>query len=62
MHYFHNKSLKLLLLCSCNNRWSDIADVLHASLFPVRGDKPICSPDPTFKWHSVALQLLRENL
>ena len=51
------KWLKLLLLCSwinrlcsCNNRWSDIADGLHATLFPVRGDKPICSPDITFKW------------
>ena len=32
------KSLKLLLLCSCNNRWSDIADGLHATLFPVKGD------------------------
>ena len=47
------KSLKLLLLCSCSNRWSDIADGLHATLFPVKGDKPICSPDLTFKWRSV---------
>ena len=47
------KSLKLLLLCSCNNRWSDIADGLHAPLFPVKGDKPICSPDLAFKWRSV---------
>ena len=29
------KLLKLLLLSSCNNRWSDIADGLHATLFPV---------------------------
>ena len=43
------KSLKLLLLCSCNNRWWDIADGLHATLFPVKGDKPICSPDLTFE-------------
>ena len=28
------KLLKLLLLSSCNNRWSDIADGLHATLFP----------------------------
>ena len=47
------KLLKLLLLSSCNNRWSDIADGLHATLFPVKGDKPICSPDLTFKWRSV---------
>ena len=47
------KSLKLLLLCSCNNRWSDIADSLHATLFPVKGDKPICSPDLTIKWRSI---------
>ena len=47
------KLLKLLLLSSCNNRWSDIADGLHATLFPVKGDKPICSPDVTFKWRSV---------
>ena len=47
------KSLKLLLLCSCNNRWSDIADGLHATQFPVKADKPICSPDLTFKWRSV---------
>ena len=42
-------SLKLLLLCSCNNWWSDIANGLHATLFPVKGDKTICSPDLTFK-------------
>ena len=48
------KSLKLVSLYSCNNRWSDIADVLHATLFPVKGDKPICSPDLTFKWCSVS--------
>ena len=57
MRYFLNikieNSLKLLLLCSCNNRWSDIADGLHANLFPVKGDKPICSPDLTFKWRFV---------
>ena len=29
------KSLKLLLLCSCNNIWSNIADALDATLFPV---------------------------
>ena len=48
----HNveKSLKLLLLWSCNNKWSDIADELHATLFPVKGDKPISSLDLTFKW------------
>ena len=28
------KLLKLLLLCSCNNRWSYIADGLHATKFP----------------------------
>ena len=44
------KSLKLLLLCSCNNKWSDIADELHATLFPVKGDKPISSLDLTFNW------------
>ena len=47
------QSLKLLLLCLCNNRWSDIADGLYATLFPVKGDKSICSPDLTFKWCSV---------
>ena len=47
------KSLKLLLLCSCNNRWSDIAYDLHAILFPFKEDKPICSPDLTFEWRSV---------
>ena len=47
------KSLKLLLLCSCDNRWSDIADGLHATLFPVKGGKPICSPDLTLKRRSV---------
>ena len=36
------KLLKLLLLFSCNNRRSDITDGLHATLFPVKGDKPIC--------------------
>ena len=36
-----------------DNRWSDIADGLYATLYPVTGDKPICSPDLTFKWHSV---------
>ena len=65
--YKIEKPLKLLFLCSCNNRWSDIADDLHATLFQVKGDKPICSPDLTFKWHSVlpqyvVLQLLHENL
>ena len=30
------KLLKLLLLSSCNNRWSDITDGLHATLFPVK--------------------------
>ena len=43
------KSLKLLLLWPCNNRWSDITDGLHATLFPFKGDRPICSPDLTFK-------------
>ena len=47
------KSLKLLLSCSCKNTWSVIADSLHGILFPVNGNKPICSPDLTFKWHSV---------
>ena len=47
------RSLKLLLLCSCNNRWSDIADGSHETLFPAKEDKPICSPDLTCKWHSV---------
>ena len=51
------KSLKLLLLGSCNNRWSDIADDLHATLFPLKGDKPICSPDLIFKWRSEILTL-----
>ena len=46
-------SLKLLLLCSCSNKWSDIADGLYATLFPVKGDEPIRSPDLTFKWHSI---------
>ena len=50
------KSFKQLLLSSCNNRWSDIADGLHATLFPVKGDKPICSPDLTFKLHSVLIE------
>ena len=35
------KSLKLLLLCSCNNRCSNIAGGLHATLFLVKGDKSI---------------------
>ena len=47
------KLLKLLLLYSCKNRWSAIAEGLHATLFPVKGDKPICSPDLTFKWRSL---------
>ena len=47
------KWLKLLLLCSCKNRLSDIADGLHATQFSVRGDKPICSPDLAIKWCSV---------
>ena len=38
---------------ACNNRWSDIVDGLHATLFPVKRDKPICSPDLIFKRHSV---------
>ena len=36
-----------------DNRWPDIADGLYATLYPVTGDKPICSPDLTFKWQSV---------
>ena len=51
--YKTEKSLKLLLLCSYNNRWSDVADGLHPTLFPVKGEKPIYSPDLTFKWRSV---------
>ena len=47
------KLLQLLLSCSCNNRWSDIGDGLHATLFPVKGDKPICSLDLIFTWRSV---------
>ena len=47
------KWLKLLLLCSCKNRLSNITDGLHAIQFPVRGDKPICSPDLAIKWRSV---------
>ena len=43
------KSLKLLLFCSCSNRWSDIADGLHTTLFSGKGDKHIGSPDLTFK-------------
>ena len=31
------KSLKLPLLCSCNNRWSDIG--LHATPFPAKREK-----------------------
>ena len=50
------KPLKLLLLCLCYNRWSDIADGLHATLFRVKGDEPICSPDLKFKWRSVLPQ------
>ena len=50
------KPLKLLLLYSFNNRWSDIADGLHATLFPFKGDKPIFSPDLTFRWGSVSPQ------
>ena len=46
------KSLKLLLLCSCDNRCSHIADGLHATLFPVKKNKPICSSDITFKCRS----------
>ena len=38
-----------LLLCSCSNRWPDIADGFNANLFPVKGDKTICSPDLTFE-------------
>ena len=47
------KLLKPLLLRSCNNRWSDIRAGFHEIVFPVKGHKPICSPDLTFKWHSV---------
>ena len=43
------KLLKLLLLCSCNSRGSDITDGLHATLIPVKADEPICSPGLTFK-------------
>ena len=52
------KLLKLLLLCSCNNRWSGIADGLYATLFPVKGDNPICSPDRTFEWCFVLKHLI----
>ena len=48
-----NKLLKLLLLCSCNNRWSDIPDGLRGTVFSVKGGKPLCSRDPTFQWRSV---------
>ena len=47
------KLLKLLLICSCDNRWSDIGDVLHETLFPIKEDKLICLPDFTFKWRAV---------
>ena len=41
------KLLKLILLFLCNNRWSLIADGSRGTLFPFRGDKPICSSDLT---------------
>ena len=43
------KLLKLLLLCSGNNKLSDIANGLHPTLLPVRREKPICLPDLTCK-------------
>ena len=48
---------KLLLLCSCNNRWSNSADGLHAILFPVKGDKSICSLGLTVTWLGEILTL-----
>ena len=48
-HHKIEKSLKLLLLCSCDIRCSHIADGLHATLFAVKKKKPICSSDLTFK-------------
>ena len=51
------KSLKLLLLYSCNNRWPDIANSFHATLFPVKQDEPMCSTDLTFKWCSISKHL-----
>ena len=47
------KSLKSLSLLSCKRRWSETADGLQATLFPVKGDLPMCSPDRTLKWRSV---------
>ena len=60
-------SLKLLLICSCDNRSSDIGDDSHETLFPVKEEKLICSTDSIFRWRAVlpeeiALQLLHENL
>ena len=46
-------SLKLLLICSCDNRWSDIGDDSHETLFLLKRDKAIRLPDFTFKWRTV---------
>ena len=60
MHYFHNIRLRsresyyyyahAIIDIAMQ---SDIADGLHAALFLVKEEKPICSPDITFKWRSV---------
>ena len=50
----HNvvKSLKSQLWSS-NRRWSETADCLQATRFPVKGETPKCSPDLTLIWRSV---------
>ena len=45
------KSLKSLSWL-CSKRWSETADGLHSTLFPVKCDIPICSLDLTLRWCS----------
>ena len=46
------KSLKLLSWLG-SERWSETADCLHSTLFPVKCDIPMCVLDFTLRWCSV---------
>ena len=46
------KSLKSLS-CLCSKRWSETADGLHSTLFPVKRDIRMCSLDLMLRWPSV---------
>ena len=45
-----------------SKRWSETADGLHSTLFPVECDIPICSIDLRLRRRSVTLRLPHKNL